>query len=97
MSDKRLVMILGLHGIGKSALAKNAAHYMLERKYFTGGVIFVDLKGIKLFKMMTRKICKILINNLDRNYSLRTEIDDMDQEAFVDFLVEFFFIRILCK
>ena len=47
MSDKRLVMILGLHGVGKSAVAKNAVHYMLERKYFTGGVIFVDLKGIR--------------------------------------------------
>ena len=47
MSDQRLVMILGLHGVGKSAVAKNAVHYMLERKYFTGGVIFVDLKGIR--------------------------------------------------
>ena len=90
MSDQRLVMILGLHGVGKSAVAKNAVHYMLERKYFTGGVIFVDLKGIRSARMMTRKICKILINNLDRDYSLRAELDDMDQEAFIDFFVEFF-------
>ena len=50
MSGKRLIMLLGLHGVGKSAVARNAVHYMLERKYFTGGVIFVNLKGVKSFR-----------------------------------------------
>ena len=45
MGGSRLIMLLGLHGVGKSAVARNAVHYMIERKYFTGGVIFVNLKG----------------------------------------------------
>ena len=62
MNNEKLVIVLGLHGIGKSAVARNAVHYMLERKYFTGGVISVDLKGIKSFKQVTRKMCKLLLN-----------------------------------
>ena len=48
--ESRIIMLLGLHGVGKSAAARNSVHYMLERKYFTGGVIFVNLKGICSFR-----------------------------------------------
>ena len=42
LADKeRIVNILGLHGIGKSCLARNTLHYVAERKLFTGGIIFI--------------------------------------------------------
>ena len=44
MNGSRLITLLGLNGIGKSTVARNAVHFMLERKYFTGGVIFINLK-----------------------------------------------------
>ena len=40
----RLVLINGAPGIGKSTLLHNALQYILERKYFTGGVIVIDKK-----------------------------------------------------
>ena len=39
MSGNRLVIMLGLHGTGKSTIVRQALHYMCDRKYFTGGVI----------------------------------------------------------
>ena len=50
MDGERLVILLGLHGMHKSAVARNAIHFMLERKYFTGGAIFVSLKDVKYFR-----------------------------------------------
>ena len=39
MDGERLVVLLGVQGLNKSAVARFAIHYMLERKYFTGGAI----------------------------------------------------------
>ena len=44
MKGKRLITLLGLNGIGKSTVAREAVHFMCARKYFTGGVIFINLK-----------------------------------------------------
>ena len=65
MSGQRTIMLLGLHGVGKTALAKNAIHYMLERKFFTGGVIFVNLKGASKFSHLTVRLKKIFDKHLD--------------------------------
>ena len=39
--ESKIFPILGLCGIGKSTLAKNMLHYIADRKYFTGGIIYV--------------------------------------------------------
>lgn len=53
MSGERLVILLGLHGLGKSSIARNALHYMCERKFFTGGVLLVQLKNVRdVFSLM---------------------------------------------
>ena len=42
-SKPRLIAILGHSGIGKSTVANFGLHYILERRYFRGGVILVNL------------------------------------------------------
>ena len=39
--NERIVPIIGMKGIGKSALARNTLHYAAERKLFTGGILFM--------------------------------------------------------
>ena len=45
--NERLVMLLGMHGVGKSSVARNTLHYIHERKYISGGIIWVQLKGVR--------------------------------------------------
>lgn len=91
MDGQSTIMLLGLHGVGKSALAKNAIHYMLERKYFTGGVMFVNLKGVSKFSQLTVKLKKTITKHLDLNYgNIRDELENVSSESFVDFLVDLF-------
>ena len=63
-NDKRLITLLGLPGVGKSVIARDALHYVLERRYFGGGVIHIDLVQIKSYKIFENKIKKLLITSL---------------------------------
>lgn len=38
---ERILPVMGVEGTGKSSLARNAMHYVAERKIFTGGVVLV--------------------------------------------------------
>lgn len=40
-SDERIFMELGLHGTGKSSIAKNAFNYLYERKLIEGGLLWI--------------------------------------------------------
>lgn len=42
-SSKRLIHIYGSEGVGKSALAKSAAKYTLERRKFPDGVYYIEV------------------------------------------------------
>eukprot|EP00826_Nyctotherus_ovalis_P058231 TRINITY_DN798_c0_g1_i2.p1 TRINITY_DN798_c0_g1~~TRINITY_DN798_c0_g1_i2.p1 ORF type:complete len:1311 (-),score=269.74 TRINITY_DN798_c0_g1_i2:1305-5237(-) len=43
----RIVTIKGLAGIGKSSMAKTLAHFFMERRTFSDGVIFISARGIE--------------------------------------------------
>ena len=60
----RLVALLGDIGLGKSAVARSACHFLIERRYFLGGVILVDLNSVKSFKIFENKMKKIIIKSL---------------------------------
>ena len=58
-------MQLGMHGTGKSSIAKNAFNYIHERKWIKGGILWIQLKGVKdvytVTKMMQRHIFDSMI------------------------------------
>jgi Ni2+-binding GTPase involved in maturation of urease and hydrogenase len=64
--NHRLVNIMGLPGIGKTALAKNAVHYMADRRLFKLGIIFFSLKGYKNCNVFMKKlVTNIMLSNFN--------------------------------
>ena len=91
MKGSRLITLLGLNGIGKSTVARDAVHFMLERKYFTGGVIFINLKQVQSFRLFINKVKRILLKNLDLSYcNALAKIENPSSEAFTEFLIDMF-------
>ena len=69
----------------------HAIYNMMLRKYFTGGVIVVDLKKIKLFSEFRRKLELTVINKLRLlNSNKRQVIERADFEEFCHLLTDFF-------
>jgi hypothetical protein len=56
--------LVGLAGVGKSVVARDALHYVLERRYFGGGVIQIDLGQIRSYKIFEGKIKNLVIKSL---------------------------------
>ena len=40
-TPEQIFMLLGMHGIGKSSIAKNALNYIQERKFVHGGIVWI--------------------------------------------------------
>ena len=59
-NKERIVPILGLCGIGKSVLARNTLHYVAERKMFSGGVLYIQMKNVRSFFA----VVKIIMRNI---------------------------------
>ena len=63
-NEEHILPLIGLHGIGKSALARNTLHYAAERKMFTGGALLIQLKDMRsnfaMLKLITRATMKFL-------------------------------------
>ena len=100
ITDKeRIVLLLGLHGIGKSALARNTCHYVAERKLFTGGIIFIQLKGMSSLFPMLKLIMREIIRKLDLTMEEKRalENDTFSENAMMEFFTDFFNRRIKQK
>ena len=59
--NNRLVNIIGLPGIGKTALCKNAVQYIADRKLFKQGILFMPLKGYFNCEIFIKKLVLNLI------------------------------------
>lgn len=47
INNEQLVTIIGVPGIGKSAVCKNVVNFIAERRFFNAGVLYFSLKGIR--------------------------------------------------
>ena len=78
-------------GVGKSAIMSHAIYHMMVRKCFTGGVIVLDLKKVKLFNEFRRKLELTIIKKLRLlNSSKRQVVERSDFEEFSHLLADFF-------
>ena len=86
-----IVQLAGNIGVGKSAVMSHAIYYMMLRKCFTGGVIVIDLKKVKLFSELRRKLELTVIKKLKLlNSNKRQVIERADFEEFCHLLTDFF-------
>ena len=80
----RLVTIIGLPGIGKTALAKNSIHYMADRQMFTAGIIFMSLKGFINCELFLKKL---LVNFVVQNFELDEDEKNLVKEGNAESLL----------
>ena len=50
------VYVHGLHGIGKELVTKTAMNFLGERTFFTGGIVYVNMQGIRTIDLFYRTI-----------------------------------------
>ena len=95
VEKSRLLSLLGLRGIGKSSLARSVLHYAAARKMFTGGTLFIKLKGISscfvVVKMIMREIFKAL--DLTKDEKLQLESENCSQDRMIEYFKTFFNFR----
>lgn len=57
LTDKDIVLIFGLPGLGKSALLKHVVFFVAERNFYKDGVVYVDLSNANTFKEAITELC----------------------------------------
>jgi hypothetical protein len=62
--NRRLVTLLGLGGIGKSALVAACCHYMALRRFFVDGLVFVRLQGKTTMEELIQSIIQGVLRQL---------------------------------
>jgi len=92
MEGQRLVFVFGLFGIGKSWIARNVLHYLKERKYFCGGLIFLPLNGTRTVDALCHQLYGLLVKNIvvtqDNREFLQNLMDSKSDS--INFFVDFF-------
>ena len=86
-----LVMVKGPPGVGKSSLVNKTFQYCVERKYFTGGVIIIDLKGASELYNLLRSLKRIIIRSLNLAHGYdREALERADYDQFMEKIISFF-------
>lgn len=88
----RIVPVIGLQGIGKSSLARNTLHYVCERKMFTHGILFIQLKDMRACFMMLKLLMRLLLKfiNIDSVGKRKLLEKTNSKNAMIDYFVNFF-------
>ena len=60
LQTSRLVTIRGSPGIGKTTLAKELLHYIVPRRIFTDGLVFVNLRDVTTIEGVVREVSQAL-------------------------------------
>jgi len=89
---ERMIFVIGLFGIGKSWIARNVLHFMKERKYFCGGLLFVALNGIRTIGALCHQLCGLIVKNLLQTPQTQAEFERIfaSPDEMINFFVEFF-------
>ena len=84
--------MFGILGIGKSWIARNVLHFMKERKYFCGGLIFVSLNGTKTIEALCHQLYSLIVKNLVLTSENRSYLQGLldSKEDLIEFFVDFF-------
>ena len=89
--NNRLIALLGHPGLGKSTVVNAALHYVLERRYFSGGVILVNLQQVRHFNTLERKMKKLIIKSLNLKFGeLTARIEKAKDDELIEYIVDFF-------
>lgn len=56
IQNQRLVIVQGVHGVGKSSLCREAANYLAERNVFEDGVIYLKVGGCDSIEGLLSKL-----------------------------------------
>ena len=59
-TGKRLTCLLGLPGIGKSSIVRNAVYFFVKRRFFLAGVVFIQAKGVETIEVLIKQIIQKL-------------------------------------
>ena len=79
--SNRLVNIIGLPGIGKTSLCKNAVHYINDRKLFKSGIMYFSLKGYMNCEIFIKKlVLNFVLNNFELEAEKKDEIKTFNSE-----------------
>ncbi|CDW71451.1 UNKNOWN [Stylonychia lemnae] len=88
--NHRLVTMIGLPGIGKTSISKNAVHYIIERKIFKQGVIFMQLKGYLSFELFMKKlVVNFVLQNFELDSDQAKEIQNSNIEQLLQISLHF--------
>lgn len=88
--NTRVLNILGLRGIGKSSVLINTLNYMAKRKVYTGGMISLNVKGMKRIFHLIKTIIRSILNFLDYG---KMELNDVYEESNsrgMQYIIDFF-------
>lgn len=80
LTEKNIVLIFGIPGVGKSTLLKNITYFVAERNFYKNGVIYIDFSNVSSFKEAVTEIVRtVKMVYVDGNYQSFNN-DEMKQE-----------------
>ena len=78
LKGNRLNYVLGLHGIGKTSLVKTASRFLMERKYFTGGLLYFPIKS----HVHCRSLLQDIQLHIQEDYGLDKVVFNQDLDTY---------------
>ena len=86
LEQNRLVSILGPPGIGKTSIYRNLANYVRDRRKFSDGIIYVELRGWETAHMFLTRLSILIRANWSveeyKKYGLeKLDSDNSEQEG----------------
>lgn len=72
--DRRLVSLVGEDGLGKTAVACAACHYLAEREAFSDSIVFLRAKGLKDYRSFLSGLQSAILSSGSNAVSKRLQI-----------------------